>query len=337
MNSAAGIAWGSHMSDPAQVAAEVCELKRAFQDAVEAGGVAAETRDGRLLLHAGLVAKGAISGWCVPVRPEDAERRANAVALAAVTRFASHAMVYAELSAELSPHYRPVTDPASGAEFLPDRDAANAKVQEYLAEARGEVLVGQPGTRTETELTAVVDRDVAVVRRGVRVQTLYSETARTSSAIRAHVRTMSEAGAQFRVAHRPIPKVVVIDRRVALVSDECHRASAPRAYLVTDPAMVAFVAHDFDRDWEQAEDWCRDSAPAASAGLLGGDERKRNQKRAVLAQLAAGHAQLVAARRLGMAKSTLTKLIKEMLEERGFESTFQLAVWAGQHPEVLRT
>ncbi|GAA1353749.1 hypothetical protein [Streptomyces beijiangensis] len=314
--------------------AEWARVVEVYKKAISGGDgrLDPDAADTHLLVQYGLAVAGAIGDSCVPVNPWDAERRVAKMALDLVAKGARQALRYAELSSELGPAAAGARTPAI---HRLTSGEANARINELLEDVQQTILVGQPGPRARGALEAVLERDLELLARGVAMRTLYAQTSQADPALRSHVEQLAAGGARFRTSSQPFAKVVIGDRRWAFFSDDPDQAAAGEAgaYLVTEPAMVGYLAEDFRRDWDTATEWARqpagDGAPSA--------ERSRfEQQREVMRQLAAGRTQAAAAIRLGMAKSTLTKIVKELMDERNLESSFQLAMWLGANPEWLR-
>ena len=69
-------------------------------------------------------------------------------------------------------------------------------------------------------LQQAVDRDLRTIERGVHMRTLYQHTARRSKATRDYVNLMLAHGAQVRTLDEFFNRLIVIDRRLAIIPGE---------------------------------------------------------------------------------------------------------------------
>ena len=97
-------------------------------------------------------------------------------------------------------------------------------------------------------LQQAIDRDIRALERGVQMRTLYQHTARHSNATREYVDDMLEHGAQVRTLDEFFNRLIVIDRRVAIIPG----GQADVAVAIHDPHLVSYLADIFDRSWERA-------------------------------------------------------------------------------------
>ncbi|GAA3371283.1 hypothetical protein GCM10020367_21330 [Streptomyces sannanensis] len=299
-------------------------LEAAYHRALAEGGIHVDEPNARLLLQLGLLDKSPMTDWCTPVDPRVVQRNMSNHVIHVVAKLAQQAEDLESLAETLAPAFdatQQVSGPAY--EYLPTPDAANARINGLLQEVRTEVLVAQPGQRKAEQLERVMERDLEVINRGVRVCHLYPSVARRDAATREHVDAMLAAGSHVRTLTRPFAKCLIFDRTYALVTDEGDPARAEKAgpRLITDPFLVRLIAADFDRDWDTADDW-------ASTPAVGADQIVTPTQLAILRELGAGRTQAEVCRRLGMSQSTLTTAQKDLRGELGLETNLQLACWA---------
>ncbi|MFF1358804.1 hypothetical protein [Streptomyces sp. NPDC058297] len=199
-----------------------------------------------------------------------------------------------------------------GSEFIADVAQVNARIGDILAGARQELLGAHPlGPRRREQMELGIARDTAALERGVQFRTLYLDAVRDDPVTCEWASTMAGRGAHFRTLADPFERVIVVDRKVAVIANYVMEDAPPHAaWIITDRAMVAFCAHAFEQEWRRGRVWhgerrvrggiSPDVAPA-------GERRLSEAQRAVLRALSEGETLEGAARRLKVSKRTLQR------------------------------
>ncbi|MFB7666509.1 hypothetical protein ACFC1R_21575 [Kitasatospora sp. NPDC056138] len=219
-----------------------------------------------------------------------------------------------------------------GGDLLPDLLTVSAMLTEEAARCREEVFTIQPGGgRQPGQLADAVDRDLAMLNRGVRMRTLYQHSARSSLATQGYVETLTAAGAEYRTAPELPDRAVVFDRAVAFLprrAEGCpgeagsgEGGPGQGAVLIRDPDIVAYLCRVFDQAWAAGTPFtgCSGAAYKDVADSL---------RRALVGMLAEGAKDEVIARRLGMSLRTCRRHIAEVLVSLRADSRFQGGVLA---------
>jgi DNA-binding NarL/FixJ family response regulator len=270
------------------------------------------------LLNLGLLREDATG--LVPVDPGYVGARLEADLHTAAARMLTRAATVSESLHDLRTAYdRRSTQTAGVMEYLRGSEAINARLGQVLAGTTTEFLVCQPGGERRREVLAeTFERDRAMPRRGVQVQTLYHEDARVGTAMQEWVEAMTVEGAEIRTLDEPFKRMFIIDRRVAVIpGDNILTTSAEAtAYLVNDSGVANFLAQIFERDWQRATPW---GAPAASGEDL--TERELYIMRA----LAAGGTYETISRRLNVSKRTVIAAVSAIKAKWQVETQFELA------------
>lgn len=260
----------------------------------------------------------------IPVSPDAAAAEVVGPLEARLARDAAHAQAVRDDLHSLMPAYRAVRRRGhrEGVDVLPDLAAASAMLTEAAADCREEVFSIQPGGgRAPHRLGDAIERDLAMLRRGVRMRTLYQHSARSSLSTQGYVETLAEAGAEYRTAAELPDRAVVFDRAVAFLPRRADGGSGEGAVLVRDPDVVAYLCRVFEQHWSGATPFLGTSEAAYK-------EVGPSLRRALVALLAEGAKDEVIARRMGMSLRTCRRHIAELLEELGAESRFQGGVLA---------
>jgi hypothetical protein len=210
-------------------------------------------------------------------------------------------------------------------EHLQGAEVINARVAQVLDHASQEVLVTQPGlvapgqARRPQKVEQATDRDMAALRRGVRMRTIYSAETRLQEHMGQIVELKSGAGAEYRILQESFQRMFIIDRRIAVIpaNGVLATSSEALAQLVHDPVLAAFLAEQFERDWRRSEPWDLPAPVGISSG-----------ERQMLSGLAAGGTQQSISNDMGVSMRMGGKLISKLKARYGVETLFQLgAAW----------
>ncbi|MFF2951177.1 helix-turn-helix domain-containing protein [Kitasatospora sp. NPDC057965] len=183
------------------------------------------------------------------------------------------------------------------------------RISELISDCGDEMLAAQPGHRPIAGLRMASVQDVALLRRGGAIRTLYQPVALADRTVAEHAALMAGYGSQFRVLHEPYPRMLVFDRAVAVIPDA---ADAAGAVFVHNAATVAYLVRLFERDWARACPVDRSAdAPHPTSARIG-------------RLLARGLTQRAIAARLGLSERTVAGHIARLRELYDAETLFQL-------------
>ena len=275
------------------------------------------------------------------LNPETVARRVLEAELLEVEARAARLRQLHKAADELAEHYqRSQWLSAGGAEYIQDKDMVNARLEDVVGSAEWEILAAQPGgPRRPEQLGEAVSRDTAALDRGVAMRTLYRATVRDNPVTAEYARTMSTrtAGraAEYRTLVGPFERCIIVDRRVAFVSNHLVQdAPEHAAWQITDRAMVAYIAAEFESKWDRADPWFG-LAPGRKPGqwvdtVTGpGGVRTTRRQREIMRELVADRDQRAIASRLGIGLRTVAAEINELKALLGAASVTGLAFkWA---------
>ena len=197
-----------------------------------------------------------------------------------------------------------------------------AFVSGIAEEAQEELLTAQPQSLRETgePLERVMAGERALLGRGVRLQTLYQHSARRSTATREYVAAVSELGGEVRTLDEFFNRMIVVDRRIAVIpSTEDLKV----ALAIREPTVVAYLVDVFMRSWERARPFtARDATVMRHIA--------REQRAMTMRMLIEGHSDPVSAKRLGVSPRTYAGYVADLKEEFDAETRFQLGYTLGQ-------
>ncbi|MFJ6617468.1 helix-turn-helix domain-containing protein [Kitasatospora sp. NPDC091335] len=219
-----------------------------------------------------------------------------------------------ELS-ELAQEFHTPGQVGGSIEYVHGKVLINQKMQQYADAGAEEALALQPGGPRPPELLAsVIDRDLAMLGNGTKIRTIYHASTRYHQPTRDYVTRLAKAGGQYRTLDEPYTRLIVIDRKMAVIP-VAHDLNM--AAFIHEPAVATYLAEQvFEPSWSRALDFDGDRAvPQQVVSRL---------RQTIIDLLLAGTNHRVIARRLGISERTLARHIAEMREEHNVDSLFQL-------------
>lgn len=212
----------------------------------------------------------------------------------------------------------PESGPRAG-RLLPDLRATRQRIAQLVAVERAEHLAMNPEQAfTADALTIGSAIDADLLGRRVRVRSLGRPPA-DGDRSSAYAAEFVRLGGEYRLADRLPHKMMIFDRRVAIVAvDPIDLGRGSWEY--TDPAAVESLLTLFVRQWSGATDPRRNGVPTVVL---------TQREKAVVALLADGHTDATAAKHLGMSTRTLTYTLRGLMDRFGVENRFQLGLALG--------
>ncbi|MFJ2824321.1 LuxR C-terminal-related transcriptional regulator [Streptomyces toxytricini] len=212
---------------------------------------------------------------------------------------------------------------AATSERLIGLDAIQARLEVLARETSDECLSVMPGgAQSQASLDASKPLDDAALSRGITMLTLYQDSMRHDPGTLAYVRWMADRGGLVRTCPTLPPRMLVFDRRVAVVPID--PADTKRgAIVVSEAGVVASLVALFEQTWQSAVPLGADRSKDARTGL-GASERE------LLRLLAAGLTDEVAGRRLGISARSVRRQMAVLMERLDASSRFEAGLKAAQ-------
>ncbi len=220
--------------------------------------------------------------------------------------------------------------PDDGSEALVGIDTIRSRIEELVAECRQELLGFEPkSAQTPENIMASRPLDEALLERGVAIRVIYPDSVRNDQATTGYAAWLTGNGGQVRTTPGLPLRMLVFDRRAALLPTDPADSGAG-AVLLRGAGVVAALIALFEQTW------------GAAAPL--GEERRRDEKglsdqeREVLRLLSTGLTDEAVARRLDVSVRTLRRVTAELMERLDARSRFQagcLATARGWLPSCL--
>jgi len=276
------------------------------------------------LVDLGLLALDPPSETYLPVDPATVQSRVVSPMGQRAAELLAESTDWANTFAELGLAYRrtaPAELPIVQLRGLPN---INRFLIAAVGDAEFELLTAQPdGARPSTILAEAIERDKRALERGVRMRTLYQHSARRSVATREYVEEVTTYGAEVRTLDEFFNRLIVVDRRLAIVPGaEGYQV----AVAIHEPSLVAYLVDIFERYWERAR---------------GFTDRELNTEREVaddvhnmtVRMLVEGHSDNASAKRMGVSTRTYAGYVASLKAEYNVETRFQLGYAIGQQEE----
>ncbi|MFD5725354.1 helix-turn-helix domain-containing protein [Streptomyces sp. NBC_00523] len=201
-------------------------------------------------------------------------------------------------------------------------DAIRDRLALLAESAKEEIATFAPGgAHTAADLEASRGPNAALLNRGVRMRTIYLDSIRHHRPTLAYVTWLNSLGGQVRTAPVLPIRMVVVDRRQAMLPIDTDNALAG-AVVLKGAGTIAALCALFESVWGNA----------VSLGITaqrGGDGIPA-QERAVLALLAQGYTDEAVAKRLGVSPRTARRTAASLLELLDARSRFEAGVHAVQ-------
>lgn len=200
-------------------------------------------------------------------------------------------------------------------------EAIFAFLDSVVPDAEEEILTAQPqSVRDKPSLDAAIVRDVAALKRGVKIRTLYQHAARRSSMTFQLVSNLSPLGAEYRTLDEFFNRMIIIDRQLAIIPSP---QSMNTAVAIREPNLVGYLVDVFERTWSRGRPFT-----SSSSSML---RRIAAEQRAMtIRMLIEGHADQASAKRLGVSPRTFAGYVADLKGEYGVQTRFQLGYEMGR-------
>lgn len=228
-------------------------------------------------------------------------------------------------------------------QYLRGQQVIHPLVAELVGQCQDEVLTAQPhGPRNPEHLATVAEAHEDLMVRGVGMRTVYQDSARWHLGTQQYVTQITRAGARIRTVPWAFTRVLIFDRKTAIVpSDSLAEVmrgrglgvDVPPPYMtalwVRNPALVAHFADFFEIMWGLAQEW--DGSPVGH----GGTADLEAVERTILGYLDQDLTMEAIAGRLGVSERTLGKRLTRLKAKLGVTSLYGLGrTWQSMRDEA---
>jgi DNA-binding CsgD family transcriptional regulator/sugar-specific transcriptional regulator TrmB len=199
-------------------------------------------------------------------------------------------------------------------------------IRDFLAALNNQVekefLTFAPGgPQTPANMRESRPLNERMLDRGVQMRTIYLDSIRRDPATLAYAEWLSEHGAQIRTVPLLPNRMIICDRRVAVIAVDAADTSAGAVVLDT-PGVVTTCRALFEATWRSAEpiDVPLQEAPGSLT----------RQEADVLQLLAEGYTDETVSRKLGISTRTARRIANGLMVRLGARSRFQAGTRAVQ-------
>lgn len=218
----------------------------------------------------------------------------------------------------------PVAAP-QGVEQLVDLAQIRSRIDDLAFFAREEILSVEPYTElTPANIDHARPLDMRCLRRGVRIRNVVLRKALAHPPTVAYLKELAHQGARIRIADDVSERILVYDRRVALVPVDPADTSRG-ALLAHESGLVCNIMALFEKIWDQAEDLLEATAEPEGAPTLSEMERR------VLNSMVSVGKDEAGARELGISVRTYRRHVADLMRVLGAASRAQAALLAREH------
>jgi sugar-specific transcriptional regulator TrmB len=275
-----------------------------------------------LLVRMGLVQHDPVSGRWRAVEPSVAQARVVAPLTTEGARLLEESAHWSKLFQQLSVTFRSSpADEASNAFTYLHGDAIEPYLSGLVAEATTEILTAQPQTgRSAAVVASAVARDTGALERGVSMRVVYQHSARRHASTHKYVDAVTARGAEVRTLDEFFNRMIVIDRRVAIIPGP---EGPTTAVFVREPAIVSFLLDIFERTWARGRPFANRETSVARAIAA-------EQRGMTIRMLIEGHSDAISARRLGVSARTYAGYVADLRQEYDAATRFQLGYIMGR-------
>ncbi|MDN0198271.1 helix-turn-helix transcriptional regulator [Streptomyces sp. S.PNR 29] len=206
---------------------------------------------------------------------------------------------------------------------LEGSDRINAALNLATAQCQNEMLSIQPSDDrfSERSLAQGLERDRALIERGVRIRTLYQHTARYSPQKLAYVAQLANGKAEYRTIDQVVERLIVCDESVAFIP---ARDDQQVALELRHAGLVRYLVKVFEFMWSRSVPLSAGAPYEPAAGGI------TDIQHSIAKLLVEGHVDEAIARRLGMNVRTCRAHIAKLASALGSGSRAQLGYLIAQ-------
>jgi DNA-binding CsgD family transcriptional regulator/DNA-binding transcriptional MerR regulator len=201
-------------------------------------------------------------------------------------------------------------------------DAVRDALDQISRDTQFEILTFMPGgAHKPASLEHAQRNNLKMMARGVRFRCIGLDSIRNDAATLDYARVFSDHGGEYRTTPTLPPRMILADRRTALVPIDPQNTSAGLLELV-GPGLVTPMLALFEQIWEIATPF----------GAVADPEREglTKQEQVLLKLLAQGLTDLAAATRLGVSQRTARRMVAGLMERMEARSRFEAGLKAAQ-------
>jgi DNA-binding CsgD family transcriptional regulator/sugar-specific transcriptional regulator TrmB len=202
-------------------------------------------------------------------------------------------------------------------------DAIRTRIKALAMSSTTECMTFNPGgahSAASLEASKPLDRDL--IARGVHMRTVYLDSVRNDGTTSEYAHWLTELGSQVRTVPVLPVRMVLVDRKVALVPVDAYN-SRKGAVQLRSPGVIAALVDLFERVWAQA-------VPFGAPPQKRHDNGLTPREQELLKLLAQGLTDAAAGKSLGLSLRTVRRMTADLSERLNARSRFEAGLRAGQ-------
>ena len=261
-------------------------------------------------------------GWA-PEDPTSVQSRVVSPLSQEAAKLLSESSQWSSAFSNLTQSWRRAPQSSARGQFtyLRGGTTINNVLDQLLAECEEEMLTAQPQAgRDPRFLAKAALRDIELLERGATMRTLYQHSARRSSVTHKYVAAVTARGAEVRTLDEFFNRMIVVDRRVAVIP---YAEEFGVAVVVREAAVVAYLIDVFERSWERGRLFTN-----RETSLM--KDIAAEQRAMTMRMLIEGHSDPVSAKRLGVSPRTYAGYVADLKAEYDADTRFQLGYTMGR-------
>jgi DNA-binding CsgD family transcriptional regulator/sugar-specific transcriptional regulator TrmB len=216
-----------------------------------------------------------------------------------------------------------VADPVHRVEQVIGADAIHSRFEQLAYSTIQSIDSLLPATGLSEQMLADAwPLDAELLRRGVKVRTMYLEAVRNDQLLLTYARNFQAAGAEIRTSPTLPQRLCISDRRVAIVPLK----PGVRGYgvaVVSAPGVIASLLELFEAVWHHAAPLDVGNPVDTATGLS-------DTERSLLTLLAGGATDETAAKKLGVSLRTVRRIMAELMQRLSASSRFEAGIKAAK-------
>jgi DNA-binding CsgD family transcriptional regulator len=211
----------------------------------------------------------------------------------------------------------------NGLEHIENLDRIQARLEALADQSTSECLSFMPD-RVQSARSLEVNRslDAYMLRRGVKVSTVYLDSVRNDRSSFSQARWLTENGGAVRTVPSLPVRMVIFDRKVAVVPVD-PGATRQGAAQITGTGVLAGLLALFEMVWERGTPLGHEQPPAEQGSVTA-------QEREILRLLAQGLTDDVVGKRLGLGLRTVRRNMADISKRLGARSRFEVGAKASE-------
>lgn len=214
-------------------------------------------------------------------------------------------------------------DPGQRVEHVIGADAIQSRFEQLAYSTTQSVDSLLPATGLSEQMLADAwPLDADLLRRGVRVRTMYLEAVRNDQALLTYARNLQAAGAEIRTSPTLPQRLCIADRRVAIVPLK----PGVRGYgvaVISAPGVIASLLELFEAVWHHA-------APLDVGNPIDTATGLSDTERSLLTLLAGGATDETASKKLGVSLRTVRRIMADLMQRLEASSRFEAGIKAAK-------